>query len=79
MSRSGTVSRKTKETAIDVQVDLDGRGEAQVSTGIPFFDHMLQTLAKHAAFDAQIRCQGDLHIDQHHTVEDTGIAPGILR
>jgi len=76
MSRSGTVSRKTKETAIDVQVDLDGRGEAQVSTGIPFFDHMLQTLAKHGAFDAQIRCQGDLHIDQHHTVEDTGIALG---
>ena len=76
MSRSGTVSRKTHETAIDVQVDLDGRGEAQVSTGIPFFDHMLQTLAKHGAFDAQIRCQGDLHIDQHHTVEDTGIALG---
>jgi imidazoleglycerol-phosphate dehydratase len=76
MSRSGTVSRKTRETAIDVQVDLDGRGEAQVSTGIPFFDHMLQTLAKHGAFDAQIRCQGDLHIDQHHTVEDTGIALG---
>jgi imidazoleglycerol-phosphate dehydratase len=76
MSRSGTISRKTHETAIDVQVDLDGRGEAQVSTGIPFFDHMLQTLAKHGAFDAQIRCQGDLHIDQHHTVEDTGIALG---
>ncbi|HET7788598.1 MAG TPA: imidazoleglycerol-phosphate dehydratase HisB [Myxococcales bacterium] len=76
MSRSGTVSRKTRETAIDVQVDLDGRGEAQVSTGIPFFDHMLQTLAKHGALDAQIRCQGDLHIDQHHTVEDTGIALG---
>ncbi|MGE5048050.1 MAG: imidazoleglycerol-phosphate dehydratase HisB, partial [Deltaproteobacteria bacterium] len=76
MSRTGTVSRKTHETAIDVQVDLDGRGDAQVSTGIPFFDHMLQTLAKHGAFDAQIRCQGDLHIDQHHTVEDTGIALG---
>ena len=76
MSRSASVSRKTNETAIDVQVDLDGRGEAQVSTGIPFFDHMLQTLAKHGAFDAQIRCKGDLHIDQHHTVEDTGIALG---
>lgn len=74
--RTGQVSRKTKETEIDVQVDLDGRGDAGVSTGIPFFDHMLETLAKHAAFDAQIRTKGDLHIDQHHTVEDTGIALG---
>jgi imidazoleglycerol-phosphate dehydratase len=57
-------------------VDLDGRGEAEVSTGIAFFDHMLDTLARHGAFDAKIRCQGDLHIDQHHTVEDTGIALG---
>ena len=76
MSRSGRISRKTKETELEVVVDLDGRGEGQVSTGIPFFDHMLETLAKHAALDAQIRCQGDLHIDQHHTVEDTGIALG---
>ena len=76
MSRSGRISRKTKETELEVVVDLDGRGEAQGSTGIPFFDHMLETLAKHGALDAQIRCQGDLHIDQHHTVEDTGIALG---
>jgi imidazoleglycerol-phosphate dehydratase len=76
MSRSGRISRKTKETELEVVVELDGRGEAQVSTGIPFFDHMLETLAKHGALDAQIRCQGDLHIDQHHTVEDTGIALG---
>jgi len=76
MSRSGRISRKTKETELEVVVDLDGRGEAQVSTGIPFFDHMLETLAKHGALDVQIRCQGDLHIDQHHTVEDTGIALG---
>ena len=76
MSRSGRISRKTKETELEVVVDLDGRGETQVSTGIPFFDHMLETLAKHGALDAQIRCQGDLHIDQHHTVEDTGIALG---
>jgi imidazoleglycerol-phosphate dehydratase len=76
MSRSGRISRKTKETELEVVVDLDGRGEAQISTGIPFFDHMLETLAKHGALDAQIRCQGDLHIDQHHTVEDTGIALG---
>ena len=53
-----------------------GRGDAAVTTGIPFFDHMLETLARHGAFDAQIRCKGDLHIDQHHTVEDTGIALG---
>ena len=76
MSRTGQVSRKTKETEIEVQVDLDGRGDASVSTGIPFFDHMLDTLSRHGAFDAQIRCKGDLHIDQHHTVEDTGIALG---
>ena len=76
MSRSGRISRKTKETELEVVVDLDGRGEAQISTGIPFFDHMLETLAKHGALDAEIRCQGDLHIDQHHTVEDTGIALG---
>jgi imidazoleglycerol-phosphate dehydratase len=76
MSRTGTISRKTKETELEVQVDLDGRGDAEVSTGIAFFDHMLDTLARHGAFDAKIRCQGDLHIDQHHTVEDTGIALG---
>jgi imidazoleglycerol-phosphate dehydratase len=76
MSRTGKVSRKTRETELDVSVELDGRGEAQVSTGIPFFDHMLETLVKHAALDAEIRCKGDLHIDQHHTVEDTGIALG---
>jgi len=76
MSRIGKISRKTKETELEVVLDLDGRGDAEVSTGIPFFDHMLDTLAKHAAFDAQIRCKGDLHIDQHHSVEDTGIALG---
>jgi imidazoleglycerol-phosphate dehydratase len=76
MSRTGKVSRKTRETELEVAIELDGRGDAQVSTGIPFFDHMLDTLAKHAAFDAQIHCKGDLHIDQHHTVEDTGIALG---
>jgi imidazoleglycerol-phosphate dehydratase len=76
MSRVGEVSRKTKETAVEVSVDLDGRGDSEVETGIPFFDHMLQTLCRHAAIDAKIRCQGDLHIDQHHSVEDTGIALG---
>ena len=76
MSRTGKISRKTKETELDVAVELDGRGDAQVSTGIPFFDHMLETLAKHSALDLRIECKGDLHIDQHHTVEDTGIALG---
>lgn len=76
MSRVGKVSRKTKETELEVKVDLDGRGDAAVSTGIPFFDHMLETLAKHGAFDLTLQCRGDLHIDQHHTVEDSGIALG---
>ena len=76
MSRTAKISRKTKETELDVAVELDGRGDAQVSTGIPFFDHMLQTLAKHSALDLRVDCKGDLQIDQHHTVEDTGIALG---
>ena len=76
MTRSGQIERKTNETQIRVLVDLDGTGKAEVSTGIPFFDHMLETLAKHAALDLQLSCKGDLHIDQHHTVEDCGIALG---
>jgi len=76
MSRAASVSRKTKETEIQVQVDLDGRGDASASTGIAFFDHMLETLGKHAAFDLSLTCKGDLQIDQHHTVEDSGIALG---
>jgi imidazoleglycerol-phosphate dehydratase len=76
MSRTGRFSRSTKETELEVSLDLDGRGEAKVDTGIPFFDHMLETLCKHAAIDATLRCKGDLQIDQHHTVEDTGIALG---
>ena len=76
MPRTGTVQRKTKETDLRVTVDLDGTGDAKVDTGIPFFDHMLETLAKHGALDLEAICKGDLHIDQHHTVEDTGIALG---
>ena len=76
MGRTGTVERKTKETDLRVVVDLDGAGEAQVETGIPFFDHMLDTLARHGGLTLEARCKGDLHIDQHHTVEDTGIALG---
>jgi imidazoleglycerol-phosphate dehydratase len=76
MSRIGSVARKTKETDLSVEIDLDGTGKSEVSTGIPFFDHMLETLCKHGALDGKIHCKGDLHIDQHHTVEDTGIALG---
>jgi imidazoleglycerol-phosphate dehydratase len=76
MSRTGSVARKTKETDLSVELELDGTGKSEVSTGIPFFDHMLETLCKHGALDGKIRCIGDLHIDQHHTVEDTGIALG---
>jgi imidazoleglycerol-phosphate dehydratase len=75
-NRKGTIDRKTKETQIRVVVDLDGSGAAEVKTGIPFFDHMLETLAKHGALDLTLTCDGDLHIDQHHTVEDSGIALG---
>src|SRR5256884_4017790 len=75
-NRTGKVERKTKETQIAVSVDLDGRGEGSAKTGVPFFDHMLETLAKHSAIDVHLECSGDLHIDQHHTVEDCGIALG---
>jgi imidazoleglycerol-phosphate dehydratase len=74
--RTATISRATKETSIDVTVDLDGTGEYSVSTGIGFFDHMLEQLSRHSLIDMHIRTVGDLHIDQHHTVEDTGIALG---
>jgi imidazoleglycerol-phosphate dehydratase len=74
--RNGAVSRKTKETGIEVSVDLDGTGVARIATGIGFFDHMLEQLARHSLIDIEIRATGDLHIDQHHTVEDTGIALG---
>src|SRR5256714_5392370 len=76
MGRAATIARKTKETDLRLTVDLDGEGEAKVETGIPFFDHMRETLAKHGALALEVICKGDLHIDQHHTVEDTGIALG---
>jgi imidazoleglycerol-phosphate dehydratase len=74
--RTGAVTRKTKETGIDVSVDLEGTGMAKIATGIGFFDHMLEQLARHSLIDIDINAAGDLHIDQHHTVEDTGIALG---
>src|SRR3954468_8560740 len=76
MPRAATLARKTKETDLRVSVDLDGDGAAKVDTGIPFFDHMLETRAKHGALSLEVSCKGDLHIDQHHTVEDTGITLG---
>jgi imidazoleglycerol-phosphate dehydratase len=74
--RTGAVTRKTKETDIAVSVALDGTGVAKIATGIGFFDHMLEQLARHSLIDIDISAAGDLHIDQHHTVEDTGIALG---
>ena len=76
MSRTAEVSRNTKETQITVSVDLDGSGVSDVETGIGFFDHMLDAFARHGGIDLKVRTQGDLHIDFHHTVEDTGIVIG---
>ena len=75
-SRSAEVVRTTKETQIRVAVDLDGTGVSQVSTGIGFFDHMLESFARHGGIDLVVETKGDLHIDMHHTVEDTGIVIG---
>jgi len=74
--REGSVTRKTKETAIEVRVNLDGSGVYDVSTGIGFLDHMLEQLSRHSLMDLYVRAEGDLHIDFHHTTEDTGIAIG---
>ena len=74
--RSVTISRKTAETDITVEIDLDGTGTYDNETGVGFFDHMLDQLARHALIDMKVRATGDLHIDDHHTVEDTGIALG---
>ena len=76
MPRTGERERKTRETEISVRVELDGAGEADVATGIGFFDHMLDALARHGTFDLRVHCRGDLHVDGHHTVEDVGIALG---
>jgi imidazoleglycerol-phosphate dehydratase len=74
--REGSVTRKTKETSIEVRVNLDGTGVYDVSTGIGFLDHMLEQLSRHSLMDLYVRAEGDLHIDFHHTTEDTGIAIG---
>jgi imidazoleglycerol-phosphate dehydratase len=76
MSRVAEVTRKTKETDLRVRVELDGRGQAEVKTGIGFFDHMLEAMARHSLIDLTVEARGDLHVDGHHTVEDTGIVLG---
>ncbi len=74
--RTATISRNTTETSIHVEVNLDGTGVYEISTGIGFFDHMLEQLSRHSLIDMKVVTKGDLHIDQHHTTEDTGIAIG---
>jgi imidazoleglycerol-phosphate dehydratase len=77
MPRVGDITRKTSETDLHVRVDLDGKGEARVKTGIGFFDHMLEAFARHGLLDLTVEGRGDLHVDGHHTVEDTGIGLGL--
>ena len=76
MPRSATIHRKTNETEIRLELNLDGAGQAQIRTGVGFLDHMLELFARHAVVDLTVEAQGDLHVDQHHTVEDTGICLG---
>jgi imidazoleglycerol-phosphate dehydratase len=76
MPRTATIHRQTAETTIDLTLDLDGSGQANIITGIGFFDHMLTLLAKHSLFDLTVKAVGDIHVDHHHTVEDTGICLG---
>jgi imidazoleglycerol-phosphate dehydratase len=75
--RQAVIRRVTKETRISLKLNLDGRGKSSIKTGIPFFDHMLTLFAKHAVMDLTLRCQGDLEVDAHHTVEDCGLALGL--
>ena len=77
MNRVGKYSRKTKETDIEIEINLDGSGVAKVDTGIGFFDHMLNNFARHGLFDLNVKVKGDLYVDCHHTIEDTGIALGM--
>ncbi|MBI3257338.1 MAG: imidazoleglycerol-phosphate dehydratase HisB [Actinobacteria bacterium] len=76
MTRQATRSRATKETAIEIALDLDGSGHVEVDTGLPFFDHLVSQLGKHGGFDLMVKATGDLEVDSHHTVEDVGIALG---
>ena len=76
MARSGEKRRTTKETEVNVKLELDGRGNSRIATGIGFLDHMLDLFARHGLFDLEVTCSGDLHIDGHHSVEDIGITLG---
>lgn len=76
MSRFASRTRSTKETSIEISIDLDGTGKTDISTGIPFYDHMLDQLGRHGGFDLRVKAEGDLHIDTHHTVEDVAITLG---
>jgi imidazoleglycerol-phosphate dehydratase len=76
MMRSASVSRRTAETDVSLSIALDGTGKAEISTGVGFLDHMLELFARHGLFDLTVKVTGDLHVDQHHTTEDTGIALG---
>jgi imidazoleglycerol-phosphate dehydratase len=76
MPRTARIQRDTKETQIALRLNLDGRGKSDISTGIPFFDHMLDLIARHGGLDLELQATGDLEVDQHHTVEDVGIALG---
>jgi imidazoleglycerol-phosphate dehydratase len=76
MTRQAEIKRATKETNIRVALDIDGEGKSAISTGVPFLDHMLELFARHGLFDLEIACKGDLHIDDHHSVEDTAICLG---
>ncbi|MCF3945661.1 imidazoleglycerol-phosphate dehydratase HisB [Acidiphilium sp. AL] len=76
MARTAEITRKTSETAIELALDLDGTGRTEIATGIGFFDHMLTAFGRHAMLDLAVRAEGDLHIDAHHTIEDTGIVLG---
>jgi len=79
MARTARINRKTAETQIELELNLDGAGQARVATGVGFLDHMLTLLAKHGALDLTVKATGDLEVDQHHTVEDVGIAFGATR
>jgi imidazoleglycerol-phosphate dehydratase len=74
--RQATIERKTRETEVSVELVIDGSGEYEIATGIPFFDHMLESFAKHGMFDLRVRAKGDLAVDLHHTIEDVGIVLG---
>jgi imidazoleglycerol-phosphate dehydratase len=76
MTRTAKIQRKTAETEIELELNLDGTGQSNIATGVGFFDHMLTLLSKHSAIDLTVKAVGDLHVDQHHTVEDTGICFG---